>query len=159
MGAMWQDVESEFAELDSIARDDYLLAIAVGYEHREARRQRYESDCRVDPVKAKRRAESQGRHVKRKEALDPEFKRRRRERSRAYARELSEAREAERLDCYFARGGILPGLRVGVDIPAPARARLRGKVDEVREKQRARMRKTRADGKRRESLPLFERCA
>ena len=157
MGAMWQDVESEFAELDSIARDDYLLAIAVGYEHREARRQRYESDCRTDPVKARRRAESQGRHVRRKEALDPEFKRQRRERSRAYARELSEAREAERVERFYDRGGVLPGLESVV--PVRKATRLLQKVGEVREKQRARMRKTRADGKRCESLPLFERCA
>jgi hypothetical protein len=134
-----------------------MLAVAVGYEHRESRRQRYEADCRTDPVKAKRRAESQGRHVRRKEALDPGFKRQRRERSRAYARELTAAREAEKVDRFYDRGGVLPGLESVV--PKPMGARLLRKVPEVREKQRARMRKTRAEGKRCESMPLLERCA
>lgn len=157
MGTMWRDVESEFSALAESARDDYLVAIAVGYEHREKRRRTYEADCRTDPVKAKRRAESQGRHVRRKEALDPGFKATRRERSRAYARELSAAREAEKVDRFYDRGGVLPGLESIV--PKPTAARLLGKVPEVREKQRARMRKARAEGKRCESMPLLERCA
>lgn len=153
------EVASIFEELDATAREELWVRTVIDRDSDHDRLRELQAETRADPVKRAKRRASQCRYVAEREQLDPAFKASRRARSRGYARELTEAREAARVDAFYDRGLVLPGLCMGVDVPAPVPARLKPVVEVKRKRHAEQERERRRKAKRVDSCPLLERCA
>lgn len=153
------EIEGLFAEIEFTAREAYDLRVVLDRSADKARLDALKAETAADPVKMAKRRRNDLAQKKLRRSYDAKFVERVREGSRRYARELTAAREAEKVDRWWDKAVPLPGLSMGLDIPPPIAARLKTRIDDVRQRHSAQERARRKnncplDG----SLPLLERC-
>ena len=159
MEGLREEIEELFGEIDSAAREAYDLRVVLDRSADRARLQALREETAADPVKMAKRRRNDRAQKKHRRSYDAPFVERVRAGSLRYAHELTEAREAVKVDLWFERAVPLPGLRFGVDLPVPRSARLKDRLPKVRGRHAEQERTRRRNAKRADSLPLLELCS